>query len=338
MCGGCGKEFHVWCLSHPASMRGEIGTKRCFGLKSKRPFIIARFQSNMQSLCRMFECTCEFEWPNWMPEEIGTKNFIVLKCKVPFVFPRFQPNLDWFSSMRTEFYVWSMSHPAAMRCEIGAKNCLALKGKVPFVSARFASNVQWLCSMRREWHLWCLSHPAAMLGERDENSFGLKSKLPSLTGRFSPNLLSRIWRVCHIWCSSRHAAMRGKIRTKNCFGLKSKVPFVTDRFWPNLHMLWHMWRECNIWCLQHRCLQHRAAMRGEIGKQNCFGFKSNVPFVTAQFRPIFQWLWWVERESRIWRLSAPLPCEARPSAACDVWVTPLQMRQDREGKLFRSRK
>jgi hypothetical protein len=43
-------DCNVRCLSHPADMRGEIESRKCFGLKCKVPFISAQFRLNFHWL------------------------------------------------------------------------------------------------------------------------------------------------------------------------------------------------------------------------------------------------------------------------------------------------
>jgi hypothetical protein len=95
-------------------------------------------------------------------------------------------------------------------------------------------------------------------------------------------------------------------------------------------------------------------MRGKIGTKNCFGPKSEVPFVTVQSRPqagcgVCGWsatcdfwvtqlqfeAWWEQESISAWRVKCPLllfdfyhTCAVCGtcgwSATCGVWVTRLQ--------------
>jgi hypothetical protein len=91
-----GREWHMWCLSHPGVMHGGIGTKNSFDLRNKVPFVTERFLPNLHWLwhigrqCHMWY----FNHPTAMRGKIRTKNCFGLMRKVPFVTARFRPDLQ----------------------------------------------------------------------------------------------------------------------------------------------------------------------------------------------------------------------------------------------------
>jgi hypothetical protein len=182
-------EFACW-------TRRDIGTKNCFGLKSKVPFFTARFRSNLHWLWRMGrECHvwC-FSQPATMRGQIGTKNSFGLKSKVSFVTARFRPNLHWLWRMGRECHVWCWSHPAAVWGQIGRKNIFRPKVKCPSLLPDF-DQICSVCGALRGSDTWCLSHPAGMWLEIGaKNCLGHKSKLPFIPDRFRRNL-QWLWRM-----------------------------------------------------------------------------------------------------------------------------------------------
>jgi hypothetical protein len=82
-------------LSDPTAILRGIGTKNCFDLKSKVPFITERLQRNLLCLYNMgreYNAVLLSD-PSAILREIGTKYCFDLKSKVPFITTRLQPNL-----------------------------------------------------------------------------------------------------------------------------------------------------------------------------------------------------------------------------------------------------
>jgi hypothetical protein len=307
-------ECKVYCLSHPAAMRRQIGTKNCFGLRSKAPFVTAQFRPNSPWLWWMGT-----EYHVWccshlaaMTGEIRTKICFSLKSKVPFVKRRFRPNFQWLWRTRKECQVWRCSQPAANRAEIEKRNPFLLSGEVPFVKARFRQNVQWeWCMKSAMCDVWAtlLQWEARMDDKLSDSRLSAFRYTPISTK--PAVVIAHEVRVPRVMLESSHCNARRDKRLK-CFGLKNKVPFVSDRFRPNLHWFWRMRKECHVWCLRNP-----AAMRSERGTRNCLGFKNKVPFITDRFRPNVHCLW---RKRRVCQMC----CVSHPAAM-----------RDRDEKMYR---
>jgi hypothetical protein len=92
------REYHVVLLSDPTAILGESRTKKCFGLKSKVPFITDRLQPNLQRLggMRRVYHVVLLSDPTPILGELRTKYCFDFMSKVPFITERLQPNLQCF--------------------------------------------------------------------------------------------------------------------------------------------------------------------------------------------------------------------------------------------------
>jgi hypothetical protein len=127
-------------------MRGNVGIKNSLSLKSKVPFITARFRLNFHRLWRMGkegQCLmCETHSYNGTPDR-NEKLFRPLK-QTAFRYRQ-------ISAKQAVVVLTLMSHPPANRGEIAAKKCFGFNNKLPFVTDRFQQNLQWLWRMGTEY-------------------------------------------------------------------------------------------------------------------------------------------------------------------------------------------
>jgi hypothetical protein len=131
-------------------------------------------------------------------------------------------------------------------------------------------------------YVWRFCHPAAMQGKIGiKNFISLQGKVALVTAQFRPNLLC-LWRVgtlCHLWCLSQSAAIRGMKVTKAVSVSRVKFPWLL----PDTH------RTCSVtgaWVRLPRMVSESSSCNVIREKdQSCFDLRSEVPFINVRFRP-----------------------------------------------------
>jgi hypothetical protein len=86
------REFHIWCLNHPAGMGGIIETKNCFRFNSKVPFFTPRSRINFHCFWRMgrvWHVWCLIH-PDAMRGETGSKPVSASWVKCPSLHPELE--------------------------------------------------------------------------------------------------------------------------------------------------------------------------------------------------------------------------------------------------------
>jgi hypothetical protein len=113
-------------LSDPTVILREIGTKKCFYLKSKVPFITELLQPNFLCLYHMgFEHHVVLHSdPTAILREIRTKNCFDLMSKEPFITKRLR-YLLCFYHMSREYHVVLLSVPTSILRGIGTKKSIS---------------------------------------------------------------------------------------------------------------------------------------------------------------------------------------------------------------------
>jgi hypothetical protein len=167
-------------------MRGVIGKKKSFGLKSKIPLISDRFRPNLHCLYRGGR-----EWHVWRFSytaatrgEKGSKTLLASRVKCPSLPTDFDQiriaSSAWEGSLNLMFQSphWNAEQDRD-------KNCFDNKSKASFIADRFRPKPALLIGHEQELLPMTLqSSRWNARQDRTRNCFGLSSKLSLVTGRF----------------------------------------------------------------------------------------------------------------------------------------------------------